>query len=46
MIFRETATGHSVADLHAILSCPQTEDQLAIRPQGVVLDVCMRRRCR
>ena len=28
-------SGQGVADLYAILACPQTEDQLAIRPQGV-----------
>ena len=31
----DLATPHDVEQLHAILSCPQPEDQLAIRPQGV-----------
>ncbi len=31
----DLATPHDVEQLHAILSCPQPEDQLAIRPRGV-----------
>ena len=31
----DLATPHHVEVLHTILTCPQAEDQLAIRPQGV-----------